>query len=330
LKKRRNKNLRHRVKQVELKPPNRMEDLDCPYCNLAVKAGELFCSRHSSNMRDLSSGIFFIREKRFEECDWHVTRLSLNFNFDGVQTYHAGSRQYTVNPSRYLLINEGQSFKTSVKQNDENRMLTIAFQVGLPERIYRALSSSAERMLADPFVVTDRIDFFEGVHPITDKINFQVENLIADPQTGEALQEKLNDILEDIIAEQFKLNRRALSLKKVKPATRIEIFRRLQWSLEYLQDNFTNAITVDDLANHACLSTYHFKRLFKEIYNEAPWQMIKRLRLEKSLTLLSMGLPVKEVCKSVGWADASSFVRLFKSEMNITPNQFRFHKSADA
>jgi AraC-like DNA-binding protein len=281
-------------------------------------------------MRDLSSGVFFIREKAFEECDWHVTRLSLNFNFDGVQTYHAGSRQYIVNPSRYLLINEGQSFKTSVRQKDENRMLTIAFQVGLPERVYQTLSSSVESLLVDPFGMTERIDFFEGIHQITDKVNVQVNDLIANPQTGEILQEKLNAILEDIIAEQFKLNRRALNVQKVKPATRIEIFRRLQWSMEFLQDNFTSSITVDDLAKHACLSTYHFKRLFKEIYKEAPWQMIKRLRLEKSMTLLALGLPVKEVCKSVGWADASSFVRLFKSAMNVTPHQLRFQKSADA
>jgi AraC family transcriptional regulator len=307
-----------------------MKIADCPYCNLAMKAGQLFCSRHSSNMRDLSSGIFFIREKRFEECDWHVTRLSLNFNFDGLQLYHAGSRQYTVNPSRYLLINEGQSFKTSIKQNNENRMLTIAFQVGLPEHVYRVFSSSSEAVLADPFKIAERIDFFEGTHPITDRINSQINNLIINPESGEILQEKLNAILEDIIIEQFKLNRQALSIQKVKPSTRIEIFRRLQWSMEFLHDNFTSAITVEALANHACLSTYHFKRLFKEIYKEAPWQMIKRLRLEKSVTLLSMGIPVKEVCKSVGWADPSSFVRLFKSQMKMTPHQLRFHKSADA
>jgi AraC-like DNA-binding protein len=281
-------------------------------------------------MRDLSSGVFFIREKSFEECDWHVTRLSLNFNFDGSQTYHAGSRQYTVDPSRYLLINEGQAFKTSANQNEKNRMLTIAFQVGLPERVYGTLSRSDENLVDDPFRLSERIDFFEGVHPISDKIKSQADELINTPKTGDVLQERLNNILEEIVAEQFKLNRRALRLNKVKPSTRIEIFRRLQWSMEFLQDNFTNVITVEDLANHACLSTYHFKRLFSEVYKEAPWQMIKRLRLEKSITLLKMGLPVKEVCKSVGWMDPSSFVRLFKSEMKITPHKVSIQKSVEA
>jgi AraC family transcriptional regulator len=304
-----------------------MKGQDCPYCSLALKAGELFCSRHSSNMRDLSSGVFFIQQKYLEECDWHVTRLSLNFNLDSSQTYHAGSRQYTINPSRYLLINEGQSFKTSLSQNVENRMLTVAFKVGLPESIYRLLSSSSENMLADPFTVTERIDFFEGVHELTDKVNLHINELLIARPTGENLQEKLNLILEEIIAEQFKLNRHALSLQKVKPTTRIEIFRRLRWSMEFLQDNFTNDIAVDDLAKQACLSTYHFKRLFKEIYGEAPWQMIRRMRLAKSVTLLTKGLSVKEVCKAVGWTDASSFVRLFRTQMKITPHQFRFDKS---
>jgi AraC family transcriptional regulator len=306
-----------------------MKDQDCPYCNLALKAGELFCSRHSSNMRDLSSGIFFIRQKFLEECDWHVTRLSLNFNLDNSQTYHAGSRQYVINPSRYLLINEGQSFKTSLSQSVENRMLTIAFKVGLPESMYQSLSSSTENMLADPFAVTERIDFFEGVHELTDKINVHINDLLNTSPIGENLQEKLNVILEEIIAKQFKLNRHALTLQKVKATTRIEIFRRLRWSMEFLQDNFTNDIAVEDLAKEACLSTYHFKRLFKEVYGEAPWQMIRRMRLAKSVQLLTIGLSVKEVCKAVGWTDASSFVRLFRTQMNITPRQFGFDKSAD-
>jgi AraC-like DNA-binding protein len=300
-----------------------MKGHDCPYCTLAIKAGDLFCSRHANNMRDLSSGVFLIREKTLEECDWHVTRLSLNFNPDGSQTYFAGSREYSINPTKYLLINEGQSFKTSIQSENENRMLTLAFKVGLPESIFRAFSSTAENLVDDPFKTQEPIIFFEGTYALTPDLDARINAVIENPGSNDGLQERLDAILEQVVAAQFQLNTQALTIQRVKSSTRIEIFRRLQWSIEFLRENFTRSISVEDLANQACLSMYHFKRLFKEVYGEAPYQMIRRLRLERAASLLALGLPVKSVCKSVGWEDSSSFVRLFRKEMNVTPHQFK-------
>ena len=300
-----------------------MKGNDCPYCTLAIKAGDLFCSRHSSNMRDLSSGVFLIREKALEECDWHFTRLSLNFNLDSSQTYFAGSREYSINPTKYLLINEGQSFKTSIRSENENRMLTLAFKVGLPESIFRTFSSTAENLVDDPFKTQESINFFEGTYALTPDLDTRINTVLENPESNDGLQERLDAILEQVVAAQFQLNTQSLTIQKVKSSTRIEIFRRLQWSIEFLRENFTRSIAVEDLANHACLSMYHFKRLFKEVYGEAPYQMIRRLRLERATSLLALGLPVKSVCKSVGWEDPSSFVRLFRRKMNVTPHQFK-------
>ena len=111
---------------------------DCPYCSLALKAGELYCSKHSADMHALKSGMFYIVDKKFDECDWHVTRLSLNFNLDVIQPYFIGDREYRVSPQKYLLINEGQSFKT-VNEEQQARMITLAYEVGLPAQMFHSL-----------------------------------------------------------------------------------------------------------------------------------------------------------------------------------------------
>src|SRR5689334_19493001 len=98
-----------------------LSSTDCSYCSLARKSGELYCSKHSQDMTHLKSGVFYINEKSFEECDWHQTRLSLNFNFDDAQSYHVGSNNYSVSPSKYLLIAEGQWFKTSAQYKSPAR-----------------------------------------------------------------------------------------------------------------------------------------------------------------------------------------------------------------
>jgi AraC family transcriptional regulator len=122
---------------------------------------------------------------------------------------------------------------------------------------------------------------------------------------------------------QGNIHRDLAAIKKVKKATRVEIYKRLQWALEFMDGHYQEQITVEDLASHACLSIFHFKRMFKEFFGETPYQYLKNIRLKKAADLLVRGMPVNEVCRSVGWEDASSFIRLFKKSMSVTPNQFR-------
>jgi AraC family transcriptional regulator len=301
---------------------------DCPYCSLARKNGELYCSRHSSTaeMQKLNSGIFYIREKKFEECDWHVTRLSLNFNFDGPQIYFVGNREYRISPEKYLLINEGQSFKTSAHSETENRMVTVAFKVGLAEQIYTTLSHDHDYLLDHPFLQHGDFQLFEKTYPMDDYLKRKILFLLqANPDKYPC--EQLNDDLEEMLARLLLIQKGVqndlLSINKVRTSTRKEIYKRLQWALEYINNHYQDNIGVEDLARYACLSSFHFKRLFKAYFSESPYQYIKRLRLEKAGELLLKGLPVNEVCKAVGWEDPSSFIRLFKKTMAVTPNQYK-------
>jgi AraC-like DNA-binding protein len=103
----------------------------------------------------------------------------------------------------------------------------------------------------------------------------------------------------------------------------MEIYKRLQAGYDFILDHYSTAISIDAVANHACLSPFNFKRLFKEFYRQSPYQVIKSLRMNRSVELLKTGLPVNEVCKEVGWDDPSSFIRSFKKSLHATPDKFR-------
>jgi AraC family transcriptional regulator len=301
-----------------------MTQPDCPYCSLAKKKGELFCSRHNSNMASLKSGVFYINTNSLEECDWHVTRLSLNFNLDGPQIYHAGSRAYSISPQKYLLINEGQLFKTSVKSAVPNRMVTLAFQVGLAEKIIHALDISDQALLDDPFrSSTGSPEFLERTYSIDSKIQSTVSDLIDVEYEQTEVEQRLENILTHVLMQQLNVRKEILSIAKSRASTRIEIYRRLHWSLDFLHENFTRDITVDELAKEACFSTFHYKRLFTELFENSPYQYLINLRLEKACSLLQSDLKIHEVCRHVGWKDPSSFARLFRKRFATTPEQFR-------
>jgi AraC family transcriptional regulator len=297
----------------------------CPYCSLAKTRGEVFCSRHSTSMNDLESGVFFIQAKNMEECDWHITRLSLNFNFDGPQPYFAGNREYRVTPEKFLLINQGQQFKTSVKSEVDNRMVTLAFKVGLAEEIHKNLTHTADYLLDEPFASSGAITFFEKTYSLDDSLRAKILQMVAHPlqNTNDVfLDEAFENILTQLLMMQKDIHLKISSIDKVKASTRLEIYKRLNWALEFVNDHFQEDIQVDHLAAQSCLSSFHFKRLFKEFFNESPYQYIKRLRIEKSCMLLSKGYAVQEVCRAVGWKDPSSFVRLFKQTKSVTPARY--------
>lgn len=301
-----------------------MPESNCPYCSQAKKMGELFCSRHHSNMAALKSGVFYIKSGTLEECDWHVTRLSLNFNLDGLQTYHAGTKAFSISSEKYLLINEGQVFKTSVKSDMPNRMVTLAFRVGLAAEILRSMKVSDVALLDDPFQNSSGApEFLEKTYSTDTVIQHSVSELIASDLAIEETEQKLENLLTHVIRQQLNIRKEILSIRKSKPATRLEIYKRLHWSLDLIHEHFDSDLTVEQLAKEACLSSFHFKRLFSELFNISPYQYLINKRLEKACSFLQDGLKVSDVCLRVGWKDPSSFTRLFKKRFSTTPEQFR-------
>lgn len=291
----------------------------CSYCSQAKKRGELYCSRHDADMSRLKSGVFIIESKEIQECDNHVTRLALNVNFSGPQTYWVGDREFVVKPGNFLLINEGQYFRTRLKSNEPNLTATFAFQVGLAKKIM-----NATEVLSGESKSESQIEFIERTYPLPNNMSQLMKWLIAQQDcNSEFLDNQLNTLLAMWLEMNETTHQEILSIDKVKVATRREIYKRLHWANEYIHNHFHEDITVEQVAHHACLSPFHFKHLYKSFFKTTPYQQIIQLRLNEARTLLTKEMKVAEVCRSIGWKDSSSFIRLFKKTFDTTPMAFQ-------
>lgn len=91
-----------------------------------------------------------------------------------------------------------------------------------------------------------------------------------------------------------------------------------------LQDFTTQTASLQELADLAGLSRYHFCRAFKASAGLPPyqWQILKRI--EKACSLLgATSLSVEEVAFSVGYDDPAYFSRLFRRETGFAPSDWR-------
>lgn len=94
--------------------------------------------------------------------------------------------------------------------------------------------------------------------------------------------------------------------------------------LEYLDNNYTENISLDDIARNMYMSSVYISKVFKEKTGESPINHLINLRLEKAKDLLvSTELPIKSISQYIGYKDAYYFSKLFKKYYGNSPCKFR-------
>lgn len=92
----------------------------------------------------------------------------------------------------------------------------------------------------------------------------------------------------------------------------------------YINAHIVNELSVAQLAEIACMSESHFMRMFKKEMKMTPAQYIIQRRIQNAqLFLLLRNEPVKNIAASVGFFDASHFVKTFRKITGFTPQEFR-------
>ncbi len=95
-------------------------------------------------------------------------------------------------------------------------------------------------------------------------------------------------------------------------------------AVAFIEQNFTEKITVEEIALNAGLSVRHFQRQFKNTYLITPKEYILILRMQKAMSLLSGTKDsITDIAYKCGYEDSSLFARRFKSHTGISPRQYR-------
>ena len=92
----------------------------------------------------------------------------------------------------------------------------------------------------------------------------------------------------------------------------------------YITSHCTENLSLDELANEAGFSKYHFARLFKTMTGTTCHNFLleRRILYAKNL-LVDFTLPITEVAMRSGFNSLATFNRIFKSQIGCTPSEFR-------
>jgi len=112
-------------------------------------------------------------------------------------------------------------------------------------------------------------------------------------------------------------------LAQIKPNDS-DLHERLCRARRYIDECYDLPLNLTEISKQACLSRYHFLRLFRDTFATTPHQYLIQRRIEKAKELLcSERFSVTEVCFEVGFQSLGSFSALFRRCVGDAPNRYR-------
>ncbi|MZQ85353.1 response regulator [Paenibacillus sp. 5J-6] len=91
----------------------------------------------------------------------------------------------------------------------------------------------------------------------------------------------------------------------------------------YMEQNYTRDVTLQEVAAHVGMNPSYFSVLFKEEVGESYIKYVTRKRMELAKMLLSRGLKVNDVSEKVGYHTYRHFSEVFKKYTGCTPGQYK-------
>src|SRR4029453_17849464 len=99
----------------------------------------------------------------------------------------------------------------------------------------------------------------------------------------------------------------------MKPDTRSFYARAVQAAIEHIAQHLDDALELEALARIACLSSFHFHRVFRGMVGETPLELTRRLRLERAAwRLKDKQQAITEIAFAAGYETHEAFTPEFR------------------
>ena len=245
---------------------------------------------------------------------WH-NDLEINLIREGEAVFQVYQKSYRVRTGEGFLLNRNVPHSCSSPGNEHVRYSTILVR---PDFLYGDFGSDVERKCFQPFLQNSAIPciyltgFDENGKEILQKLN-QVEE--AFDRKRFCYELKIKGLLCEAFAMILYGHRQELT--KFVPANLQEL-ERLEKML-----NFTEVISLQDLADQVHLSREVCCRLFKKMTGKTITGYLEEYRVNKSFSLVQSGqYSMTQITEMVGFSNPSRFASAFRKRFGCNPGEY--------
>ena len=99
---------------------------------------------------------------------------------------------------------------------------------------------------------------------------------------------------------------------------------RSSWLKEYIDSNFYQITSIEEMAGKMGISSRYMNQMFSEVYEQTPMRYLTEVRLTRVKKMLTeTDLDIVTICFEVGFESLSTFYRVFKKQVGVPPHRYR-------
>ena len=252
---------------------------------------------------------------------WHE-EIEVIIVLDGKCDYRINLDSFVINKGDILIIGSQSLHSLTSIPNENMTWASFVFNINMLKSSntdgtllkYIAPLLNHEHQL--PIIIKDNIDCYSKIFDV-------IENIIYCYYGKDIAYElELKSLLFKFFSLLYKNN--LIEKHQIKNNLTINTTDKIKLVLNYINDHYSEDISINTLADLCQYSEYHFMRFFKKHIGLTCIQYINNLRLEKSSILLtSTNNAIMDISLEVGFDNLSYFNKLFKRKYNLTPKEFR-------
>lgn len=242
---------------------------------------------------------------------WH-RELEILFILKGSVDITLGDRTYTLKEKDVFLINayDVHGFKES---SDDN--IVLALQIDM--KYARHLHKNIDKMKFD-------VQFLSENTKIIHVIKYFLANMLialkSEKESRNLLVMGMLNFLVSYLIEDFKVTLNESAQSSLYNADR----KRIIHIINYINDHYTEKISLQNLADEEHLSKYYLSHFITEKLGMSFQELVNELRLEKAIKLLSRTeMKILDVSIACGFSDAKYLNRLIRDKYDCSAKGFR-------
>lgn len=250
-------------------------------------------------------------------CTPLVYQAGLVFILQGRKVGHLGGETFTYDPSTYLSLSVPVPFECETLATPDEPVFGL--YVGLDIAELRELVAEMGVRCDGPCHQDKSLS--RGVAPVAfDPVMLdtlkRLLTCMASPQDCKVLGKAIvRELMYRVLSGPYGKSLYELTQHD-------EHYARVAKALNVIHQNYTDSLTVEQLASEASMSASAFHRAFKQVTASSPVQYIKKVRLDKARDLIVFErLRAGVAANQVGYESPSQFSRDFKRHFGIAPSE---------
>lgn len=256
--------------------------------------------------------------------------LSIKSFYEGIANYEIKQREYKVDKSNFLVLNECTKYRLIIDNQKETESFCVFFSPKFVSEVVSDLNATDEQLLDFNVKQHKGIKLFERNYHHSGKVsellkigrkksNFGIDKLEKD----EFYFQLLNSILQQNNNTLFDTKR----LTSKKKSTREELYQRVLFVKDFIDCNYHKNLRLKELANIGMLSENHLLRNFNQIFDVTPFQYISKKRIQEAKRqILETNKTIKEIAFDIGYLSFGNFSSYFKNIEGQSPSSLRKSK----